>query len=59
MRMVIATSQDQEKMVALLEACVANMHANNIFQWNSEYPNIETMMKDIESEHLFVMKKRG
>ncbi len=46
-------------MVALLEACVANMHANNIFQWNSEYPNIETMMKDIESEHLFVMKKRG
>lgn len=56
MKMVKATIQDQEKMMALLVACVANMRANNIFQWNAEYPNIETMMKDIESEHLFVMK---
>ncbi len=56
MKMVKATIQDQEKMMALLVACVANMRANNIDQWNAEYPNVETMMKDIESEHLFVMK---
>lgn len=56
MKMVTAALQDQEHIMALLEACVANMRAKEIYQWNEIYPNADIMVQDIQSKTLFIMK---
>ncbi|MCT4687247.1 GNAT family N-acetyltransferase [Vallitalea sp.] len=53
---VKAKIDDIVDIMKLINDCVNNMRANNIFQWDEHYPNQEIMLKDIEDSNLYVMK---
>ena len=41
----------------LTKACGAHMRSNGIDQWDEDYPDIDTLRRDIIDQNLFVMKK--
>lgn len=53
---VKANKNDIEKIMMLIKACVENMQANDIYQWDEEYPDLETVTDDIIEENLYIMK---
>lgn len=53
---VKAIIDDKDEIMKLISECVNNMRAQNIFQWNENYPNEEIMLKDIKEGNLYVMK---
>ncbi|WP_113671387.1 GNAT family N-acetyltransferase [Vallitalea guaymasensis] len=51
-----AKIDDIADIMKLINDCVNNMRANNIFQWDENYPNEEVMLEDIEDGNLYIMK---
>ncbi len=51
----LAKLSEIEEIMAITRACAAKMVANNIYQWNEEYPNIEAFRKDVARDELFVL----
>ncbi|GMQ57365.1 GNAT family N-acetyltransferase [Vallitalea sediminicola] len=53
---VKAIIDDKDEIMKLVSDCVNNMRAQNIFQWNENYPNEEVILEDIADGNLYVMK---
>ena len=49
-----ANINDLKQIMLMYESCVSGMIENNIFQWDSSYPNQEVIMCDINSKTYYV-----
>ena len=54
-----ATINDLDSLLKITSACAFHMEKQNIFQWNSHYPNSNAFEEDIKREELFVYKING
>ncbi|MFP3599136.1 GNAT family N-acetyltransferase [Chryseobacterium sp. SIMBA_029] len=54
-----AVPADLVQIEKVLEAVKADMHNNNIDQWDAEYPNKEILKRDIESQVGWVSVENG
>jgi len=54
-----AVPADLVQIEKVLEAVKADMHNNNIDQWDEEYPNQEILKQDIESQVGWVFVENG
>ena len=53
----LANKTDIPKLLEIYESAKRFMHTNgNPNQWNGAYPDIDTLLCDIESNHLFAME---
>ena len=50
----LAEEIDLDRIMVIIEDTVKEMHQNNNFQWDSEYPNREVFLKDIKDGVLYV-----
>ena len=50
----LAEEKDLDRIMEIIADTVKEMHQNNNFQWNSDYPNREVFLKDIEDGVLYV-----
>lgn len=46
-------------IIAITEACAAQLIKNNILQWSSSYPTISIFENDIKRNELYVMEVEG
>ena len=42
-------------LIEITKACAAHMIAQNIYQWNAEYPNSKAFENDLDREELYVL----
>ncbi|MEZ4874472.1 MAG: GNAT family N-acetyltransferase [Flavobacteriaceae bacterium] len=49
-----ALSSEIAEILSLTQACSKEMIANEIFQWNEHYPNVEAFQKDVKRGELYV-----
>lgn len=54
-----ATINDIDSLLQITSACAQHMENQNIFQWNSHYPNANAFEEDIKRKELFVYKING
>ena len=52
-----ATYFDIEPILELTKACTKHMIANNIYQWNANYPNPIAFENDIKRNELYVIEQ--
>lgn len=50
-----ATALDIDKIMNITRACANNMIAQNIKQWNEQYPNREAFEQDVNRGELYVL----
>jgi ribosomal protein S18 acetylase RimI-like enzyme len=43
------------QLIAISKLCAAHMIANDIYQWNENYPNIKAFEQDLERGELYVL----
>ncbi|OON96295.1 MAG: hypothetical protein ATN36_05910 [Epulopiscium sp. Nele67-Bin005] len=54
-----ATQDDKEAVFQIFQEASQNFKAQNINQWQGEYPNIENVLLDIEQNGAFVYENGG
>jgi len=54
-----ATIEDIDTLLKITSACAIHMETQNIFQWNSHYPNAKAFEDDIKRKELFIYKIKG
>ena len=52
----LAKLQDINRIIEITNACANHMIAQNIFQWNEQYPNKQIFNQDVLNECLFVIE---
>jgi len=52
-----ATPKDLPEIKRLTEACAKTLQAQNIFQWNKNYPSREKLAKDIQKKELYLWEE--
>jgi ribosomal protein S18 acetylase RimI-like enzyme len=50
-----ANTQDINALLIITKACAKYMIANNIFQWNENYPNKKAFENDVHRNELYVL----
>jgi len=56
MKMTLATENDVDRLMDLIKACVEDMASQGIYQWNEQYPNLQTIRNDVESESTHILE---
>ena len=51
----LANIDEIHEIISVTKTCANHMIANNIFQWNEEYPSQKTFENDIERNELYVL----
>ena len=51
----LANIDEIHEIISVTKACANHMIANNIFQWNEEYPSQKAFENDIERNELYVL----
>ncbi|MCR9174052.1 MAG: GNAT family N-acetyltransferase [bacterium] len=51
--------EELEAILELTRACGRHMRENGIDQWDENYPNLESLSRDIASETLFAYRENG
>ena len=51
----LAEEKDLDQMMEIIRETVKEMHKNDNFQWDSEYPNREVFLNDIKNKSLYVV----
>jgi ribosomal protein S18 acetylase RimI-like enzyme len=50
-----AKASEIVQLIAITKLCAAHMIANDIYQWNENYPNIKAFEQDLERGELYVL----
>jgi len=50
-----AKASEIVQLIAITKSCAAHMIANDIYQWNENYPNIKAFEQDLERGELYVL----
>lgn len=48
-----------EKILEIFTACKNTMELTGIFQWNETYPNLHTIINDIQNNELYILSNNG
>ncbi|WP_177565505.1 GNAT family N-acetyltransferase [uncultured Phascolarctobacterium sp.] len=59
MMLRLATMQDLQRVMAIVQATVEEMHAYGNYQWDDIYPTAQDFARDIEQGELFVADTDG
>ncbi|MBU5591936.1 GNAT family N-acetyltransferase [Clostridium sp. MSJ-4] len=55
----IATILDINEIMDIVKDTIIDMHSNNNYQWDDDYPLREDFEKDIKSNELYVIEEEG
>jgi len=59
MRVEKATSASILEVMYLLQHCIEDFNKNSVYQWNTSYPDYFRLLREIESETLYIIKSKG
>lgn len=54
-----AKEMDVATILDITKACGAHLRAKNIFQWNSDYPDLNTLLRDVKRKELWVFEDKS
>ena len=57
MNIVKATIIDSGNIMELIKSCILNMKSVGIHQWNEYYPTLDIIIRDLESDSMYVLKE--
>lgn len=55
----LAEMRDIDDIFSLIQSAIAQMEANNIYQWDAIYPTKEDFLNDIEKNSLYMATNHG
>ena len=54
-----AVTNELSHIIHITQACARHMIAEEIFQWNEQYPSLTAFEKDLENDELYVLEEDG
>lgn len=59
MKIIRAKDNDLIEILYLLKVCILDMNKKGLKHWNSAYPDVESIQKDLLRGSIFLLKDRG
>lgn len=57
MKILIATPDDAQNIMNLIELCTEDMEDQGIYQWNDYYPTLDHIKGSIQDKSMYIMKE--
>lgn len=58
MKIAMATENDIQNIMDLIELCIKDLENQGIYQWNDHYPNLDHIKESIQNRSLYILKNK-